>query len=935
MSFMLPEVSDLTIGGPVCSGGVSLHVSESFNPHSSQGFAPRVVSVLPMKTHSIIRKATRLLSTVLLCTSAYADLRNVAPDGVAYTSGPLYNGMNIQSLIDNDRDTILHADAAPAAPFFYSVDLGRDVTVQSIKIFPRQDGCCPERLRNFRISINQDDNGAAGTEVWGADLLTGATENAGSVLGSVVAIQVPVGQTGRWIKILSLQDPVPSYSLQISDMEVYEEVPPDQINRALNAAVTVNGPLFGGGNPGNLVDGKHHTLIHGDVAPAAGFAYTLNLGTLASLNRIRIWARQDGCCPDRLSNYRVTLHPDDSGAPGAATWTADLHTDASNPGSAIGSFDELLASADPGAPFEGQYLRIESLDAVVPDYALQISEVEAFGTLLGGANILISSQPKDAAVGAGQSATFSVGVSVVNGDASKAAFQWERNGVKIDGAKGATLSTPPILLADDKAKYRCVVSYPGIPDLVSDDAILRVDLAYHAQAYSNRPLWSTGWSISQLVNGDRSDTIHGDQTIEPGFSYQIDLGSAVKLEELDLFPRQDGCCPERLKNIRVSLHSDNGGQIGDPVWSADLYTDGSNAGSGAGKIVRVMADLDAVGKFEGQWIQILNIEDSVTPYALQMTEVEVYGTFAGGVPILSYVEQPKDASSVPGRVARFGVVAKVVNGDPPKITYQWTRDGVVIPGANTNSYTTPPLTEADTTVPYRCVISYPGLADLPSEAAHFTFDGNYAKGQPAFSNRPLWGPGGWNISQIVDGDRSVAVHGDATIDAGFAYTVDLGLDVAVDHIDIYPRQNVCCPERLANIHVSLHADGGGTIGDEIWGADLLTDGSNAGSGPGTVVNVHAEDGAGPFHGNWIRISALDDPVKSYFLQVAEVEVFGAAVVRPQLVFERKLQLLELRWTVGVLETAATLGGAWSPVVGAKSPYQAALDQPGRYFRLSQ
>ena len=122
---------------------------------------------------------------------------------------------------------------------------------------------------------------------------------------------------------------------------------------------------------------------------------------------------------------------------------------------------------------------------------------------------------------------------------------------------------------------------PFLASVTSAEATVRLNLAFESKAYSNRPLWAPGgWNISKLVNGDRQDVFHGDTDIPPGMAYQVDLGASVTLQEIVIYPRQDGCCPERLSNIRVSVHKDNTGQIGDPVWSADLFTDGSNAGSG-------------------------------------------------------------------------------------------------------------------------------------------------------------------------------------------------------------------------------------------------------------------------------------------------------------------------------------------------------------------
>jgi hypothetical protein len=443
-----------------------------------------------------------------------------------------------------------------------------------------------------------------------------------------------------------------------------------------------------------------------------------------------------------------------------------------------------------------------------------------------------------------------------------------------------------------------------------------------------------------IVDGNRNSVLHGDTAIDPGMAYDLNLGGSVKFEEIDIYPRrQDNCCPERLRNFEVSVHKDNNGQLGDKVWSADMFTEeGTNAGSGANAVVKIGAALDPVGKFEGQWIRILALDDPVPDYFLQMSEVEAFGAFADGTPKIEILAQPVDAGTVPGRTATFTIQAKVVNGNPAKLTYQWTRDNAAIGGQTNTSYTTPPLSDGDLAPVYRCVVSYPGVASVPSNGAKAFFDYNYAKGQPAFSNRPLWAQGGWNISMIVDGNRNNVVHADTAPAAGLAYEVDLGTDVNIEHIDIYPRQDGCCPERLANFRLSVHQDAAGAIGDSVWQADLLTaDGEDAGSGPGIVVSVTGDQGAGTFKGHWVRILALADPVPDYFLQMTEIEVIGkpAAGQAPTLAISRNGEGITITYANGILEAADDITGTFVKVEGATNPYPVTPDAPDKYYRVRQ
>ncbi|HXJ71717.1 MAG TPA: hypothetical protein VNM37_02650, partial [Candidatus Dormibacteraeota bacterium] len=146
------------------------------------------------------------------------------------------------------------------------------------------------------------------------------------------------------------------------------------------APVFASGPTEPGHPQENLTDGNLSTFSHNvDVQPA--FAYQVRLTQAVAFTRLEIFNRDDGCCPERLNNYRVSVHSDNAGAIGPAVWSAELRRDNSNSG--VGGKDVLLPELDPGAPFEGQWIQIQNLDLGVDRY-LQIAEVRAFG--LGGSS---------------------------------------------------------------------------------------------------------------------------------------------------------------------------------------------------------------------------------------------------------------------------------------------------------------------------------------------------------------------------------------------------------------------------------------------------------------------------------------------------------------------------------------------------------------------
>ncbi|MFO1500146.1 MAG: discoidin domain-containing protein [Verrucomicrobiota bacterium] len=835
---------------------------------------------------------------------------------------------DIKMLIDGDRSGVFHGDATLDPGFAYSVDLGKDYEITELRLYPRQDGCCPERLSNIHVSIHKaDNNGNLGTEIWGTDRFTDGT-NAGSTAGSVVTVAPPAPQTGRWIRIVVLSDPVPSYSLQMTELEVLATVPANQVNRALAGKATANGPLFGNGNPASLVDGNRGSLVHGTETVAAGFAYEINLGTTVTLDRIVLVPRIDPCCPERLTNFRVSVHKANGDQIGDAVWSADLHTDGSNPGTEP---ETLTAALNPGGQFKGQWIRIATLENPVSSYALQLAEVEAYGTPEEGVKLLLSQEPQSPLIGLGGSATFSVGVNVINGTNTLIGYQWQKDGIAVPGATNATYTTPAITAIDASSKFKVVVSYPGLPSITSQEAGLRIDYALGGQATSNRPLYA-GWPIAWLIDGDLSNVFHGNTDIAPGFAYEVNLRAPVKIDSIEIYPRQDGCCPERLTNFRVSIHKDNNGQIGDSVWHADLFTDGTNPGSGGGIVVKLTKDLDPTGTFEGQWIRILSLEDPSRNYALQMNEMVVFGTLGAAQSKIVVNSDPADGLGTPGRTATFRAEVGVFNGDPALLTYQWKKNGVDIPGATAINYTTPLLTSADQNAKFSLVASYPGLPSVETKAATLVFDYNYARGGTAYSNRPLYAS--WPVAWLIDGLRNNVIHGNTDIAPGFAYEVDMGDEVTIDHIDIYPRQDTCCGERLTNFRVSVNRDDAGKIGAQVWSADLFTDGSNPGADPGTVVKLTKDlDPAGEFKGRWVRIQSLEDPVQNYALQLAELEVIGKIQERPIVSVSRAAGGIVLTWTDGALEAADAITGPWTAVSPAVSPYTVTASGGSKFYRL--
>lgn len=163
--------------------------------------------------------------------------------------------------------------------------------------------------------------------------------------------------------------------------EFQAETDPVDINLALHKPATASGPLWPGFQISNIVDGSTATIVHPQAdSGTLGFTYEIDLGASYALTRINVKNRADGAVPERLTNYRIELYDEANGVPSALNWSATIRGDGSNSGS--GGIDTVLAGADttPGHGFYGRYIRLINQSNAA--YNPQVSEIEAYGSLL-------------------------------------------------------------------------------------------------------------------------------------------------------------------------------------------------------------------------------------------------------------------------------------------------------------------------------------------------------------------------------------------------------------------------------------------------------------------------------------------------------------------------------------------------------------------------
>ncbi len=149
---------------------------------------------------------------------------------------------------------------------------------------------------------------------------------------------------------------------------------PAGYNWALGGSPTSSGATYPGQPADFLVDGFLNNQAHpADPPTQNGFFFTVDLGGNVDLSSIDLFNRTDGCCPDRLSNFRVDVLD----AVGTSVWNVNLHTDGSSSGAS--GVDTITEGMGVGT-FEGRYIRVTNLSGSA--YNPQIAEIKAFGTAI-------------------------------------------------------------------------------------------------------------------------------------------------------------------------------------------------------------------------------------------------------------------------------------------------------------------------------------------------------------------------------------------------------------------------------------------------------------------------------------------------------------------------------------------------------------------------
>jgi hypothetical protein len=272
---------------------------------------------------------------------------------------------------DGNVVTFNHADNLSPAPNnpYWTVDLQGPFDLTHIEIVDRIGCCSPNRLNGSEIHI-LDINGV---QIGDTIVVDGLQDNDPDVASATLSFN---NNGAGWPGAASVRIDGFTEYFQFSEFRAFALQPPTAVNVAIYGLITASDAVYGGQNAASIIDGSPATYAHPLASDnTLGFTFTVNLLNNYTFDRLELLNRGDGCCPERLTNYRVTLHNDDgTGAPGPAVWSAVVRADDTNSG--ISWVDTLTADLDPAGTFAGQFIRVENLSN--EPYNPQIAELRAF-----------------------------------------------------------------------------------------------------------------------------------------------------------------------------------------------------------------------------------------------------------------------------------------------------------------------------------------------------------------------------------------------------------------------------------------------------------------------------------------------------------------------------------------------------------------------------
>jgi hypothetical protein len=389
-------------------------------------------------------------------------------------------------------------------------------------------------------------------------------------------------------------------------------------------------------------------------------------------------------------------------------------------------------------------------DVVVSNTAGTVTSAAATLTVTTAAVApTITTQPGNQTVTAGQTATFTV----VAAGTAPLSYQWQKSGVNIAGATGASYTTPATTTADSGTSFDVVVSNTA-GTVTSAAAMLTVNPAPVAPSITTQP-------ANQTVTAGQTATFAVVATGTAPLSYQwqkngvniagatatsyttpltatSDSGSTFDVVVSNTAGTVTSAAATLTVNpapVAPTITTQPGNQTvtagqtatftvvaaGTAPLSYQWQKNGANitGATGASYTTPATTTADSGTSFD---VVVSNTAGTVTSAAAALT--------VNPAPVApSITTQPANQTVTAGQTATFTVVA---TGTAP-LSYQWQKNGVNIAGATATSYTTPLTATSDSGSTFDVVVSNTA-GTVTSAAATLTV--NPAPVAPTITTQP-------------------------------------------------------------------------------------------------------------------------------------------------------------------------------------------------------
>ena len=338
---------------------------------------------------------------------------------------------------------------------------------------------------------------------------------------------------------------------------------------------------------------------------------------------------------------------------------------------------------------------------------------------------VILTQPQSIAVQEGQAASFEA-----TAEGTLLTYQWERDGVPIAGATAPVFTLDPAVLGDDGARFVVVVRNDAA-EVRSDEALLTVGLA--PPVITSQPQ-----NVTVAEGGDATFTVEATGSVLV-YQWQRDgvpvagaTGSTLTLTGVE-FADNGAVFTVTVSNALDHAISDASVLTVQQASPVVVVAPSDQAAPEGGSVTFTITATGS--ELSYQWFRdnaaiggATESSYTLSPVALadNGSQFTVTVTNAAGSvttdPVTlsvnlnapSIVTQPFSLSVVEGEPAVFSVAAQ-----GSELTYQWTRDGVDIPGATGSSYTLGASQLSDDGASFQVVVSNASAA-VTSQSAVLT-----------------------------------------------------------------------------------------------------------------------------------------------------------------------------------------------------------------------